>query len=77
MTTTVKPKIIKPKITFEEYLAYDDGMETRYELVDGELLGRVLKLFPTHDRLVLRRANTIRSYRKIWIVGANGIRPVR
>ncbi|WNZ24488.1 Uma2 family endonuclease [Leptolyngbya sp. NK1-12] len=24
--------------TFEEYLAYDDGTERRYELVDGELL---------------------------------------
>jgi Uma2 family endonuclease len=29
--------IVKPKITFAEYLAYDDGMDTRYELVDGEL----------------------------------------
>jgi hypothetical protein len=46
-------------------------------LKEARLLGRVLKLFPTHDRLVLRRANTIRPYRKIWIVGANGIRPVR
>ena len=28
-----------PKIfTFEEYLAYDDGTDTRYELVDGELV---------------------------------------
>jgi Uma2 family endonuclease len=24
--------------TFEEYLAYDDGTDTRYELVDGELV---------------------------------------
>lgn len=30
--------IVKPKITFAEYLAYDDGMDTRYELVDGELV---------------------------------------
>ena len=29
----------KPKIfTFEEYLAYDDGTDTRYELMDGELV---------------------------------------
>ena len=29
----------KPKIfTFEEYLVYDDGTDTRYELVDGELV---------------------------------------
>ncbi len=26
------------KLTFEEYLAYHDGTDTRYELVDGELL---------------------------------------
>lgn len=25
-------------LTFEEYLAYDDGTEARYELVDGELV---------------------------------------
>lgn len=25
-------------LTFEEYLAYDDGTERRYELVDGELI---------------------------------------
>lgn len=26
------------KLTFEEYLQYDDGTDTRYELVDGELI---------------------------------------
>jgi Uma2 family endonuclease len=26
------------QLTFEEYLAYDDGTDTRYELVDGELV---------------------------------------
>jgi Uma2 family endonuclease len=26
------------KMTFEEYLSYDDGTETRYELVNGELV---------------------------------------
>ncbi len=26
------------KLTFKEYLAYDDGTDTRYELVDGELV---------------------------------------
>ncbi len=25
-------------LTFDEYLAYDDGTDTRYELVDGELI---------------------------------------
>ncbi len=28
----------KPLLTFDEYLAYDDGTDTRYELVDGELV---------------------------------------
>jgi Uma2 family endonuclease len=32
MTTTRK------KLTFEEYLDYDDGTDNRYELVDGELI---------------------------------------
>jgi Uma2 family endonuclease len=30
--------IAAQKLTFEEYLAYDDGTDTRYELVDGELV---------------------------------------
>jgi Uma2 family endonuclease len=33
-TTTPKSKVF----TFEEYLAYDDGTDIRYELVDGELV---------------------------------------
>lgn len=32
MTTTTQ------KLTFEEYLAYDDGTDNRYELVDGEIV---------------------------------------
>jgi Uma2 family endonuclease len=32
MTTTTQ------KLTFEEYLIYDDGTDNRYELVDGELV---------------------------------------
>lgn len=35
MTTT--PAVTK-QLTFEEYLTYDDGTDTRYELVDGELI---------------------------------------
>ena len=36
MTQTASPR---PKLlTFEEYLAYDDGTDIRYELVDGELV---------------------------------------
>ena len=34
MVTTDKEKLI----TFEEYLKYDDGTNSRYELVDGELI---------------------------------------
>jgi Uma2 family endonuclease len=34
MTTTSSQKLL----TFEEYLAYDDGTDIRYELVDGELV---------------------------------------
>jgi Uma2 family endonuclease len=30
--------IATQKLTFEEYLAYDDGTDTRYELVDGNLV---------------------------------------
>ena len=30
--------VTKSKLTFEEYLAYDDGTDTRYELVHGELI---------------------------------------
>lgn len=30
--------IATQKLTFEEYLAYDDGTDTCYELVDGELV---------------------------------------
>ncbi|OCQ90094.1 hypothetical protein BCD64_19380 [Nostoc sp. MBR 210] len=40
MTTTVR------KLTLEEYLAYDDGTDTRYELVDGELV----EMPPESDR---------------------------
>jgi Uma2 family endonuclease len=34
--------ITTQKITFEEYLNYDDGTDTRYELVDGELVAMSL-----------------------------------
>ncbi|MCC5635837.1 Uma2 family endonuclease [Nostoc sp. CHAB 5844] len=40
MTTTVR------KLTFKEYLAYDDGTDARYELVDGELV----EMPPESDR---------------------------
>jgi len=40
MTATVK------KLTLEEYLVYDDGTDTRYELLDGELV----EMPPESDR---------------------------
>ncbi len=30
--------ITQPKLTFEQYLSYDDETDNRYELVDGELI---------------------------------------
>ena len=35
MTSTASAKTL---LTFDEYLAYDDGTDTRYELFDGELV---------------------------------------
>jgi Uma2 family endonuclease len=40
MTTTRK------KLTFEEYLDYDDGTDNRYELVDGELVALPSSWYP-------------------------------
>jgi Uma2 family endonuclease len=37
-STTLAQTSTKLLLTFEEYLAYDDGSDTRYELVDGELV---------------------------------------
>ena len=36
MTATIK------KLTFAEYLKYNDGTDTQYELVDGELISMSL-----------------------------------
>ena len=30
--------VVTNKLTLDEYFAYDDGTENRYELVDGELI---------------------------------------
>lgn len=37
----------KTLLTFEEYLVYDDGSDSRYELVDGELVEMPLNLLRT------------------------------
>lgn len=43
--------IASGKMTFDEYLAYDDGTDTRYELVNGELIA-----MPPESRLNARIA---------------------
>lgn len=50
---TIAPELTKTKLTFEEYLKYDDGTDNPYELVDGELV-------PMHpptgrDALIIRK----------------------
>ncbi|MGB3510607.1 MAG: Uma2 family endonuclease [Microcoleaceae cyanobacterium] len=42
----------KQKLTFEEYLNYDDGTDNRYELEDGEL---ILMNPPTFDHALIMR----------------------
>lgn len=36
--------IASQKMTLEEYLNYDDGTDTRYELVNGELIAMGKKI---------------------------------
>lgn len=44
------------KLTLDEYLAYDDGTDTRYELVDGNLVAMLLhEEFQNTGLLTLRR----------------------
>jgi Uma2 family endonuclease len=31
-------QVHKRKLTFEEYLSYEDSTDNRYELIDGELV---------------------------------------
>jgi Uma2 family endonuclease len=60
MTTTTQ------KLTFEQYLAYDDGTDTRYELVNGELVpmamgsglhGEIMHLLETQFIVEIERMN--------------------
>ncbi|MEO0986876.1 MAG: Uma2 family endonuclease [Cyanobacteria bacterium J06639_14] len=48
--TQAKPK---PKLAFEEFLEYDDGTDTRYELVDGVPV-EVAPESRLNDRLAMR-----------------------
>ena len=44
--------VITQKFTLEDYLAYDDGTETRYELVDGELIAMPTES-PINNRIAI------------------------
>lgn len=55
--------VITKRLTFEKYLAYDDGTDTRYELVNGELVamsigsgqhGAIMKFLRTFDAEIAR-----------------------
>jgi Uma2 family endonuclease len=62
--------ITTQKLTFEEYLTYEDGTDTRYELVDGELIpmslgtgkhGSVIRF------LVNQFENSLAQSKKPWV----------
>lgn len=70
------------KVTFEDYLTYDDGTDTRYELVDGELIpmslgtgkhGAIIRF------LLLQFENILSESEQPWIAlpGLVGIRSPR
>lgn len=62
--------VLDRELTFEEYLAYDDGTDTRYELVDGRLVpmnpprGRHVKVT---KRLSLKLDEAIEQQAVPWI----------
>lgn len=76
MTTTTK------KLSFEEYLVYSDGTDTRYELVDGEL--RAMSLGTGKHSNIIRFLNrqfedAITSSEQPWVSLASlvGVRSPR
>ena len=44
---------VPTRITLETFLAFDDGTDTRYELIEGELVAMVPPA-PTHARITSR-----------------------
>ena len=65
---------IKEKLTFEEYLQYDDGTDNHYEFVDGELLlinppisSHALILFLLHNTLLAE----INRLNLSWVLQVN------
>lgn len=76
MTVTTK------RLAFEEYLAYDDGADTRYELVDGELVAMSIgsgEHGEIIDFLYQQIDAEITRLERDWVVrpGAIGIRSLR
>ncbi len=70
------------KITFEEYLTYSDGTDTRYELVNGELVAMSIgtgQHGETIDFLYRQIDSEIRRTGRDWIVrpAAIGVRSPR
>ncbi|MEL7035219.1 MAG: Uma2 family endonuclease [Cyanobacteria bacterium J06592_8] len=74
--------ITTQKLTFEEYLTYNDGTDTRYELVDGELIpmslgtgkhGSIIRF------LLLQFENILSTSEQSWVTlpGLVGIRSPR
>jgi Uma2 family endonuclease len=61
MTTTTSKRL-----TFEEYLEYDDGTDTRYELVDGELVP-MAPASPIHIAII--RFVFLQLYREVSRLG--------
>ena len=55
------------KLSFEEYLVYDDGTDVRYELVDGELVpmtptdSRTLRYCRVHLRHIEGRGEALKT----------------
>ncbi|BBC24587.1 Uma2 family endonuclease [Pseudanabaena sp. ABRG5-3] len=72
-------KSAKTRVTFADYLAYFDGSETRYELVDGELFAMAMgtgRHGETIDQVYLKIRAEIDRTAQPWIVkqGQIGVR---
>jgi len=72
-------KYIKPRVTFADYLTYFDGSDTKYELVDGELVAMSLGTGlhgETIDRIYQEINIEINRIAQPWIVrqGQIGVR---
>ena len=65
----------KEKISFEEYLSYDDGTDNRYELVDGELvlMNPPAKRHFKISRFIVRLIESVISRQKLDIEVFAGI----